>query len=598
MKNYTLLLCNLFILHQFFYLPNIHDSFYTAKWVLFSSVFFGVFSYYLYDSKSAKDLKLDYRSRVVFLLFLSIFLISDLLHQSHYFFNTLGLCSFTYCMIYFYRRTKFDLNLISGPILILLSFFCFLELSGLAPFQGELYHLSVFTGNPNLFAASFVFWFYIHRKKIPTKYLLAIILFTIVLLVLSKSRSALLTFLIIESFLFIRKTGISTTSFSFPKLGISLLLLSVVSYCLVKNPFEIEGFSRLEIRMIESKISLNILKKNYLLGIGQGNYRSHYFQELGQSEKDYHSYEDQKLLRHLRMSSYSHFTPLSLFVSLGLPLATLWIFLWIYLMRILYKNLDRDEFLALISLLIMSITYYIFHFSLIVLPALTLLAKSMSKNLKVQKSCSSYRFLPLIPLFAWCAFWVSALEFELFSLKDKEAYLKSSYNHGRLNHELIREILESRSLPKEEDFFQLLDIAQKKMPDPITFYHGSKYYYLKGEKKKAMAYLQLGINILPSYASFYYARALMQEDPMKAYLDYLLVVKMDRKFVPAWKNMAILQLETSYIKAGIYSISSALKFYLEKNGSNHLPSDSYYQELLEIERVLKGKLGAIAPSKP
>ncbi|PCJ21158.1 MAG: hypothetical protein COB02_00810 [Candidatus Cloacimonadota bacterium] len=582
MKTYTLLFCNLLIIHQFFYLPNIYDSFYSSKWIIFTCLFLPLYFWYLYDTKSNKDLALLKKDKIILFLFLSIFIVSDLYHKSFTLIHTLGVCTFAYCMMYFYKRTKFELYHVSGVILLLLSFLCTLELLGLSFYQGSSYHLSVLTGNPNLFAASFLFWFYIHRKQVPIKYLKGSILLTLLFLIVSKSRAALLAFFIIEGFLVFEKNRKMIVPF--------LLLLTGIMYFFISNPSKIEGFSKLEIRWIETKISYSILKENLLFGIGQGNYRKFYFKNLEKDKKTYKSYEDESLLRYIRLSSYSHFTPLSILVSLGLPLGFLFIFISIYLLYLSYQRLEKFEFLALISLVLMSMTYYLFHFGIILVPALVLLSKVMSKSLVNRDFISKKRFFPVVFLCMWTIYWLYSFFFEVNSLKNPEFYVNSIFNNGRLEHSLVQKSLDRKVLLKEKTFLKLLFVAHAKMPDPVTYYNASKYFYKKNEKKRAREYLQKGINILPSYAPFYYARALMQENFLKAFMDYVLALKIDRKHVPSWKNLSILQLEAGYLQEGLKHINNALKFYKEKYNGKNLNFDAYYLELLQIKKALAQKI--------
>ncbi|MCO4783607.1 MAG: O-antigen ligase family protein [Candidatus Cloacimonetes bacterium] len=583
MKNLSIWFGILLVVHQFFYLPNITDSFYTSKWGLFSISFCIIYAWYLKKSLHQKDLKISPESKVLMLIGFLVFLISDIYHDSFYLIQTLGLCTFTYCMIYFLYRTKFDLSSVSGLIVSLLSLLCLLEVFGLAPFQGSTYHLSVFTGNPNLFAASLVFWFCIHKKNLSSKQSLWASFAVLFLLILSKSRAGIIAFLLIEVFVYFKQNQ---------KKGAVLIGggLVLASLFMIVNPYKVDEFSSLKIRKIEAKISYDILKENLWLGVGQGNYRKAYFRQLETNKDTYSSYNDKPLLQFIRLSEMSHFTPLSTLVSLGLPLGVLFLCLMGYFFKISYNLLEQNEFLALFSLCLMSMTYYLFHFSIILIPALIIVAKGLSKDMIQIDGISKKRLFPLIILFVWAGHWYSGLKYEFLSVKDYKSQINNPWNHGLLDHKLIVETLESKTVPNEKDFLMLVDQAHKKMPDPLTFYNVSKYFYLLGHHKKALETLQKGINVLPSYASYYYARALMKQDPIQAYLDYLLVLKIDRKFVPAWKNAAIIQLETGYLQEGLYSIKNGLHFYSEKNQTKNLPADPYYHQLLQIQAAIMQKI--------
>lgn len=583
MKNISMAFGFLLVIHQFFYLPNIFDSFYISKWALICSGFIAIYVWYLKESSKQSDLQIGKESKLLLLACSSVFLISDFYHDNFYLAQTVGVCTFTYCMTYFVKRTGFELTSISGVITSLLSLSCLLEILGYSSFQGDTYHLSVFTGNPNLFAACLVFWFCIHKKQLSNKQSKISSLFILILLILSKSRAGIIAFIVVEIVFFLHQNKRSRALF----LGVSLLL---ISFFMINNPYHIDEFSSLNIRKIEAKVSFKILENNLWAGIGQGNYRKAYFSQLEASSQEYKSFEDSPSLRFIRLSEMSHFTPLSILVSLGLPLGLLFLILAAYFLYRSYTVLELSEFLGLFSVVIMSMTYYLFHFSVVLIPCLVLVAKVLSHDIQSTGSLSVRRYLPLVLMLFWLSFCISALKYQFDSTTDYKSQLSSSFNQGRLDHRVIEEMLESRQVVSEGQFLKLLDKAHRKMPDPVTFYNASKYFYLIGNNKKAFEYLQRGIEILPSYSSYYYARALMTADPLQACLDYSLVLQMDRKFVPAWKNAAIIQLETGYLQEGLYSIKKGLQFYQEKNTMKNLSTDAYYHQLLQIQAALKQKI--------
>jgi hypothetical protein len=581
----------LVLLHQFVFSDQVYSSFIDPKWACFSLGFLGLFLIFQFSNLKAADLSLPPLIRSVFLVVLGLPLLVDIYLGSPFWVHTLGISSLTYVLVYCLRRGNWRLESVALPMQILLIFLTLIEFLGLSPFyQGTEYHLSGLTGNPNLLAACLLFWFWlaISRTRSPR----ALIFSTLGAIILTFSRAAILGFFCSLALLFWSQ-GRKWVSGALVLIFLGGLLYGVI------NPHHFKYFSSLKVRQSEMEVSLDILKNHWFLGIGQEGYRKAYWETLEGQFRGIQSYQEQEGLSALRFSSHSHVTPLSLLLYLGVFPGLLWLFCLLWLGLVCWKIWEPGERLALGSILLLSLVYDLFSFGVILIPVLILCCRGVSARLIQESQATWKRWLPVPALALWAVFWVGKLDYSAeleaaSSDQDFRILTRSKWVDGELYHRWVQARLHRKLEASEvEETQTLLDQAHQMKPDPSTYYHRALLSQKAGDLRAARTWLQKGIESLPTYAPYYYARAILADLTEEELKDYQLAITMDSNYHQAWKNFAILKLERGHFLEAENAFQEAARSFLKSRGGvlKTLVDIKAYEELIRGEVEAKKRLG-------
>jgi hypothetical protein len=294
-----------FMVHQFVFSSAVESSFLIPKWIFVSALAIA-FSLFLFSKKYSVN---DYKKTGMLSLLILLPVVSDLVHQSTWLYHSLG-CAVLFLVYIVFRLFYKGEGDGWAPMLCLVLFLVtFLEYFGLFFFfQGEKYHLSGYAGNPNLLACSMLFWYWIGRASVSKKLRPWFGLVCFLALLATFSRTAILGFIFLELLylLLSKRYAVKSTL----KYGFTLVLVVVAVY-LIKNPHKVSSFSHLEVRGYELSNSVETLKKTWMRGIGQGNYRKAYCDNFKFDNSGELPYQNDPLYRYIRISSHGHFTPLN-----------------------------------------------------------------------------------------------------------------------------------------------------------------------------------------------------------------------------------------------------------------------------------------------
>ncbi len=562
------------VLQQFAMFPGWGDAYDLPKMLVHSALLTLLLVFWTYKKRNSPDLiQKDLILRFAWLLFCFLPFLSDFWHQSPWAIHSLGVGSLMYCLPYFLFRFPFDFTLISKLILNLFLVIGFADFLNLLPwYQGSQYHMSGMVGNPNLLAVAILFWYFIAhptKGKFPVRLIDFAVL---IILFLTLCRTAIIAFFLIHLIFLVRyRNGQSRKLIC---AGGTALISLLLIYGII-NPNQIHMFSSISIRAHEAKTALHILKKNFWTGIGQGQFGKHYLNELKNtnfSGVDPFTEGDSDLLS-IRWSDSIHQSVLLIFVWLGAPLGLLW-FTALLCILIKLRGLINVRFMgALLTIFLAAQMHFLLDFSLLLLPAQILLAHLYSLSLTAcdGSSASNRRWLPFLFLIPWAIFWLA--KYDLYSKRGKaktEQSLVNLLDHpvsdGEDKHRLLQFRLTDLSQKNWKGLHQLLNLAHSEKPDPSTIYNRALIYFRQDLKSAALDELQVGISQIPTYASYYYARSLLQEKSADEVRDLLICIKLDRKHYSANKNLAILAAEDQKLDLAIFYFNSALNALKYKNG--------------------------------
>jgi len=580
----------LVFLHQFVYWDQVYSSFIDPKWACFSLGFLGLFL--LFQLRYSRDADLKYPSliRLVFLGVLATPLLTDVYLGSPYWIHTLGLVALTYVLPYCIKRGNWSLQALASPVQWVLIGLTGIEFLGLNPFyQGSEYHLSGLTGNPNLLAACLLFWFWMGYGK--TRHPRTWIFGTLVSILLTFSRAAILGFFCTLA-LFFWSQGRRWVA------GVLVLVFLGGLLYGVMNPHQFKHFSSLKVRASEMGVSLKIMKDHLFLGIGQDGYRRAYWKNLEGRFAGIDSYQDREDLRSLRFSSHSHATPLSILLYLGLIPGLLWLFGLLWLGLYCLKVWEPGERLALGSVLLLSLVYDLFSFGVILIPVLIVCCQALASRLVPESHVTAKRWLPLPALALWAVFWIGKLDYSAGlaaarSDADFQFLEHSNWVDGELYHRWVQARLRRSLNPSEiKSTEALMDQAHKLKPDPSTYYHRALLSQKAGDLSQARHWLQKGIESLPTYAPYYYARALLSDSVAKELKNYEFAIAMNPNHHQSWKNFAILKFEAGKFTEAENAFQEAARSFLKspRGALKNLEDVKAYQELIHGEVEAKKQL--------
>lgn len=594
MNHYSLIWLILLIIQQFIMFPNWDDSYELPK-MLIHSVGLTIFLTILtFRARKLVDLsQTDSRLRIVWLLLCFLPSLVDGLHRNEWFIHSLGLGSLMYCLPYFVVRYPLDWKFVSRIILGLFLAVGFLDYLGLLPwYQGHNYHLSGMVGNPNLLAAMVLFWYFLAFGGEQSSVSKIVAILVLAMLCLTLCRTAILTFFIIHLFLLSVRSW-KTRSFKIVG-GIGLVGL-LLAYGVI-NPHRISMFSPVSIRIHEALTAIAILKKNLWLGIGQGQFSRHYLEELEQVGLDrgdpFADSSGESLS--IRWSTSIHQSSLLVLVWMGLPMGLLWLFCFGFLLMQcrIYLKKNANLLGATLVILIMSQLHFLLDFSLALLPFQLLLAQLYAFTLisKRNGSTTHRRWIPLIVLMIWAAFWLSKLDLHQLrqaavTVIDLEKLLSHPSSDGEDKHRLIQLKLADSNWKDFEVMHRLLDAAHQQKVDPSTRYHRAMIYLREGKRSDALLEIDKGIRALPAYADYYYARSLMSSRLEDEAADLLLCVRLNGRHYSALKNLAIITLDGGNLELAKFYFQQAtkvLRFKIGKWSENKL-----YAESQGIQQALK-----------
>ena len=501
---------------------------------------------------------------MVIILFHTFF--SDLYHQSKWLIHSLGLGSLMYCLPYFLSRYPINFNMISKYILGLFIIVSCVDFVGFLPwYQGSEYHISGMVGNPNLLAVVILFWYFLgfpSKGKWPLRFVDFVVL---VLLCITLCRTAILTFFLVHLIILLKYCSQQKRKLILFNGTIVILLLLVYG---VTNPHKISMFSSLSIRTHEALTAVDILKQNFWLGIGQGNFPQYYFSELKNTnfnELDPFTASESEFLN-IRWSTSIHQSVILLFLWLGGPLGLIWMIALIYIVYKL-KTLIQTEFMAsLLVVLLAAQMHFVLDFSLLLMPTQILIAHIYSLSLVSDENglSSNRRWLPFLFMIPWALFWL--LKYDLNSLRHDmktEQDLIDIFQHplsdGEDKHRLVQFRLAQNKDHDWEDLHELLNIAHDERPDPSSFYNRAMIYYRQGFNSNALRELNLGISRIPTYSEYYFARSLLQDSPSDEIRDLLICARLNRKHYSANKNLGISYAENRNLELAIFFFKNALK---------------------------------------
>jgi tetratricopeptide (TPR) repeat protein len=559
--------------HQLFYSDSVADSFCAPKW-FFISVGLSLFLLCFFAGRSFFGVRLSVvsgfmsgSSKAIILLSGAFFLLlplgMDLWHANYSgIFFSLGLPSLFLLLIIFFINYKIDFSGFSLWFSLVLSGIIFLEYFGGNPFfQGSVYHLSAFSGNPNIIAASLLFWYCpalgfsgFCRKYRSYKKFFSILIF--LALLLTFSRAAILVFLLLHLMFFVRDNEFGrkiTKGRFFRSFLMSILCLIPLFFLLLLNPFDMPFFSHYGIRVRELSQSLKIIAASPFEGVGRNNYRRAYWQSLAaENFVPAGPGVDNSEQRHIRLSDESHFSLLWPFLSFGLPLGFLWLLTFAFLLYTAFRGLGFFEISALISLLLAAQVYYIFYFSLILIPFMLIFAKGLanaeifliSTNVNgLKKTCFLLLFVFIWAFFCTGEFNHKYLRERATEEKDFVSLRDSFFADGEDSHRYATFLIEKGGVEVEKRALNILDEACVFRPDPSCFYHRALIFQRRGSADEAMAELEKGLRILPTSAVLYYARALISESLSDQIYNYRLALSMKYNYFRAWNNLGICYFE-------------------------------------------------------
>lgn len=604
--NYRLALFLILLGLQFFYSTSVSDSFVSPKW-FFVSAFLALFFLCFYFYRQTSEPKVLYQAvnpltagfskwfSIVLLYFLFLPFAFDLWHKNYAgIFFSLGIPALFICFILFFHslynsmRPTRQISVEQQSQRIFLDghsgfsgfgFFNFTLLAvlvlgeyfGFNPFfQGGKYHLSVFSGNPNIIAALLLFWYwpalaYVQKKaqknlRLPFGSVWQIEKlfsgFSLLILSLTYSRAAILVFV----FLYIVYFG----GFAFSRMKALLLALVLVLplfLFLLVNPYGFSKFSHYAIRLRELNQTMQIITNSPFLGIGRHNYRMAYWQSLEKTSFLPFSLGnpsvDERI--YVRLSDESHFSLFWPFLSFGIPWGGLWLIAFLAVLIFAYRGLEKYEFYSLLSLLLAAQVYFLFSFSLLLIPFMIFLAKGIALRLPHYWQFRQGLFVPcLLMVLGWAFF--CAREFRHSFIRDNATseedfiYLSNSFSYdGEDDYRYVSFLINNVKEINIDQVFPLLEKAYLHKPDPAYFYYRALAFFYHGDHTSARAEVERGLCILPTSGNLYYARALLTDDLSEQIYNYQLALSVSYSHFRAWNNLGICYFEMAEkIKEGVY----------------------------------------------
>lgn len=593
MNSITFIWLSLLATQQLIMITGWIDAYDLPKMVVHSSAVSIVLIIWSFLKRKSPDL---YQSKLILRLawlpfcFLPAFV--DLLHSNRWFIHSLGLGFLTYCLPYFLYRYPLNWNIVSKFILCFFIVAGYADYFGILPWhQGSYYHLSGMIGNPNLFAAVLLFWYFLTVYNLSGWTRRVTTFGVLLLLGLTLCRTGFLTFFIIHLLIY----GISKkVLFSF-RIKIGLVLITLLVAYLWVNPHGVSSFSPLSLRAHEAKLALSILQKNLWLGIGQGEFSKHYLEELEQTGEDLtNPFEvSQAHSLDIRWSTNVHQSVLLVLVWMGLPLGLVWLVsqaLLLFEFRfLLHKNFG---FLAaMLVVMIMSQLHYILAFSVMIFPFQLLIAQLYSESLQInsRRSATYIRWIPLVILMIWSVFWLLKLDLNFRRQRAKTAdtltaLIKHPLSDGEDKHRLVQFYLAGPKIMRPRELHELLDQAGVEKPDPSTRYNRALIFMKQGERDKALAEIKKGIKALPTYANYYYARSTMSTSTEQEAEDLLICARLDRHHFSARKNLAIVSLDSGNLESAEFYFRQALELLMRK-GTDWSPDKLSYESQM-IQKAL------------
>lgn len=568
MNSVTFAWLSLLTIQQFVMVSGWTDAYDLPKMVVHSIAVSTVLLIWSFLKRKSPDL--DQTKPVLKLVWLPFcFLPSlvDLIHLNSWFVHSLGLGFLTYCLPYFLYRYPLNWSVVSKFILTLFIIVGYADYFGLLPwYQGSYYHLSGMVGNPNLFAAILLFWYFLAIKNVRSSTRQLVTIIVLLLLGLTLCRTAFLTFFVIHLLMY----SISQRALNLTIIKMGMVLIAILLSYLWLNPHGITAFSPLSLRVHETKLASSILQKNLWFGIGQGQFPKHYLRELEQTGEDLNSpFEESKShLLNIRWSTNVHQSVLLVLVWMGLPLGFLWLTCKALILFEFRKLLEENLgfFAAILVVMIMSQLHYILAFSVMIFPFQLLMAQLYSESLQLSsKRLVTYkRWIPLVILIIWSSFWLLKLDLNIkrhqaSTVDELTGLIKHPLSDGEDKHRLVQFSLASTENINLRELHELLDHAGIEKPDPSTRYNRALIFMKQGERNRALEELELGIKALPTFADYYYARSTMSSDTKKEAQDLLICARLDRHHYSARKNLAIVSLDDGNLEAAEFYFRQALE---------------------------------------
>ncbi len=596
----------LMIMHQFLIFPAWDNAFDLPKMLVHSVLLTYLLVFWTYKKRTSPDLvQKDSVIRLAWLLLCFVPLFPDIYHQSNWCIHTIGLGALMYCLPYFLFRFPINFRLVARFILGIFIFVSLADFMGFLPFyQGSEYHISGMVGNPNLLAVIILFWYFLaypSNGKIPCR---LVDLAVLVTLCITLCRTAILSFFIVHLFILIIGSSQKRRKLIFVS-GTTLIFL-LLSYG-ITNPHKINMFSSLSIRTNEAMTAVDILKQNFWIGIGQGQFSKHYFNELEDTnfnDLNPFSSSDPNILS-IRWTTSIHQSILLLFVWLGVPLSLLWMGALICILFKLRSFIEIEYMGALLVIFLAAQMHFVLDFSLILLPTQILIAHIYSLSLvsSTEGVSSNRRWLPFLFLIPWSIFWLLKydLHFLRQGMKTEQNFLdifRHPLSDGEDKHRLVQFRLAHLKDQNWRALHDLLDEAHSEKPDPSSSYNRAMIYYRQGLKSAAMQELKFGISHIPTYSEYYYARSLLQESSVEEIRDLLICARLNHRHYSANKNLGINYAENGNFELAIFYLKSALKSLKYKN--NKWTSERIVRErqmitgaLSQLSSVVKESSGSL-----
>jgi len=589
------LMAALLVLHQLVYSTQLQDSFFLPKWVFFSLGFTLLAASLVFRSwPNQSDLKYPKGVQALFVFVLAIPPLVQFFHSiklgNYDFLHFLGISCTFYVLPYLMARGLALEASFAQIMIYLISNLILLDYFGLLPaFQGSQYHLSALAGNPNLSATSLFLWYLIFRLLIQEKanqdgategskgsvshdtgfrrhFFESVLVF--VVLCLTMCRAVLLVFLIFEIVVWLKENASSKSAYILNGL-IAFSVLGTLLFFMVKNPYKWEEFSRLSVRVHELKITTKMVASNLWTGIPVGQYRNAYFDELI-ADKD----PQRDPMTPMSLSNDGHFGLANVFLYLGLPLGILWLLSFFVLIFYCSKSTSYLFPFGVACILVVNQSYFIFKYSLALIPFLLMISHVLSRQLKSSDSSSMRRFLPLVFLILWSVYWARQLQIEyrnshITSFEQWRSYHQNGELDPKREHLGVEILLASGDKMALSAASSYLEKAQQRFRDPVYYYHKAMIYRLHGDEEKAREILLEGRSVMSSYAPYYYGLSLLSRDLEKEEYYLRKAIELRYDYFSAWKNYLILVM---------------------KDPSRQEEAKSVYQQVLALERSNKGSL--------